>query len=179
MVTGGTPRGMLSAATRAVLDAFQKAREAVFRSTIPALDVYPDGAATIENIVVNAASVTQSGANPVQFICGGWIVGVTVSASLSSGGALTHEDVAGMSAAIKINGSTDLFQIGQQGQGFVNFFQLGAGFQNPSTMFRVMAPIVQQVPYQVFFKNVGANDNITVSLTLWYCNTTSPPILPE
>jgi len=168
---------MLSAATRAVLDAFQKAREAVFRVAIPGLDVYPDGATTIENILVPHASTTTSGSNPAQFICGGWIVGVVACVTLSTGGTLTDADIGAMSAAIKVNGSTDLFQIGQQGQGFMNFNYLGA--RSAGRIFRIMAPIVQQVPYQVFFKNVGTTNDLTVSLALLYCNTTSPPILPE
>ena len=47
------------------------------------------------NIVVNAASTTQSGANPVQFICGGWIVGVTVRETPASGPGLTLTVISG------------------------------------------------------------------------------------
>lgn len=174
-IAAGTNRGQLAEGTKAILGFFSKAREAISRVTIPGLSVYPDGAATIEDVTVNA--LTTSAIQPVQFVCGGFIVGVTASISLSSANtAATDTDYGCMKVAIKINGSTDIFQTGQQGKGFVSFAQLGAGSSGQIGMFRLMAPIVQQVPYQVSFKNVHASVNFTVDLTLWYANTTSPPI---
>jgi hypothetical protein len=170
----GTNRGQLTQATLALLDRFERSRQAVARVFVPALDVFPDGAATIENVLVNAA--TTSASQPIQFVCGGWIVGATVSISLSSGGALVAADFGCASLAIKINGSTDVFQTGQQAEGFVSFMQLGQGLNGGNGIFRFMAPIVQQVPYQLYFKNTHTTSNYTVSASLWYCNTTSPPI---
>jgi hypothetical protein len=147
---------------------FSRARQAISRVFVPGLDLYPDGGVTIPNVTVDQN--TTSAGQQAKFICDGYLV--AVSASVQSG---TAADLATTSLALVINGSTSVFQTGQQGTGFVTFDQIqkvGAAGSGA----RIMAPIRQSVPYQVFIQYVGGNATVVADVTLWYVNTSSPPI---
>ena len=162
--TGGT----MSPDMTSALTMFTRARKAVRRVFVPALDLYADGCSTVESVSV-ATNVTSPGSQAT-FICDGFLVGVTVSIH---GTNVAQGDLNGAKLGILINGSTNLFQAGQTGAGFVSFNQLLVTAGMP---FRVMAPIRQRVPYVVQIKNDGAN-TIVADVGLWYVNTSSPPIV--
>lgn len=165
MVNTGAGNGLPKSVSVA-FEMFSRARKAIARCVIPSTDILPDGAST-----VNAVSVLTTATSPPQqvtFICDGYLVGLTASVRSGSGA-----DEAGTLLAVVINGSTSLFQAAQQGTGYVPFGQLrpnGVG-----GFFRIMAPIRQSVPYQVYVQNTTAG-TIVADVTLYYVNTSSPPL---
>lgn len=166
MTVPSTGNGLPKSVTVA-FEMFSRARAAIQRIFVPTLDLYPDGICTIEDVTV-ATGATSAG-QQAKFICDGYLVGVM--ASVQSG---TIADLSTTKIAIVINGSTSIFQTGQQGTGFITFAaleQAGVG-----GIFRLMAPIRQSVPYQVFIKYEGAEDTVTADIGLAYVNTSSPPI---
>lgn len=148
---------------------FSRARQAVSRMFVPALDLLPDGGVSLEDVNV-ANGGTVSPGKQVTFIADGYLVGVT--GSVQSG---TAADYATTKVAILINGSTSIITAGQQGQGYATFGQL-FGTAGDGRMFRLMAPIRQSIPYVVYIKYEGANSTVTADLCFWYCNTVSPPL---
>jgi hypothetical protein len=149
---------------------FARARRAVQRVFVPALDILPDGCTTLNSVAV-ANGGAATGNNAVSFICDGYLVGI--SASVETGAAA---DAASVSMSVAVDGVTALFQTGQGGTGFVPLAQLsgptGAG------LFRIMAPFRNQTAWQVQFKNVGSTSSVSVDVTFWYCNRSRPPLAP-
>jgi hypothetical protein len=153
---------------QAALDQYSRMRQLIARVFSPALDLYPDGCASLEGVAVANTGVPTAGSQ-VQFICDGILVGIT--ASVETGAAA---DLASVKLAVDINGQTHLFLGGQGGQGYVPFTQLqGTG---AAQIFRIMAPITQIVPWTAFFKNVGSTSSVNVDVAFWYCNRSSPPL---
>lgn len=160
--------GGLPPSVKLAFDMFSRARKAISRVFVPTLDLYADGAITLEDVLV--ATGATSPAKQVQFIADGYLVAIT--ASVQSG---TAADLATTKLAVKINGSTDIFVTGQSGEGFVSFAQLqfasGAG-----QGLRIMAPIRERIPYAAFIKYEGASGTVTADVTFWYVNTSNPPL---
>jgi hypothetical protein len=157
----------LKPAVQAAFDAFSRARQAISRVFVPALDLYADGCATVEGVSVNNGGVPTSGSQ-VSFICDGYLVAIT--ASVETGSAV---DLSCLKMAVAVDGQTQLFLSGQNGTGYVSFAQLvgSGGYER-----RIMAPIKQIVPWQVFFKNVGSTSAVVVDVSFWYVNRSSPPL---
>jgi hypothetical protein len=148
---------------------FARARDAIRRVFIPALDVLPDGASVLSSVAVaNGGGAT--GNQAVSFICDGYIIGV--SASVETG---STSDAQSVSVSVAVDGVTQLFQSGNGGTGFVPLAQLSGASGNG--MFRIMAPFKNQVPWQCQFKNVGSTSSVNVDVTFWYCNRSSPPLV--
>lgn len=165
MIRAGT--NAMTRGQNVALEMFGRARRAVQRVFVPALDMYPDGGMTIENVSVLFG--TTSPAQPATPICDGFLVGI--SASVQGG---TVANAATTKIAVTINGSTNIFQTGTQGQGFVSIQQLLGSFGG---IFRVMAPMKQAVPYQVYVKNDAAAGTTISDITLWFVDTSSPPLV--
>lgn len=169
MAAGSAGNGLAKTVSVA-FQMFSQARQAIARVFTPGLDLYPDGLCTLEDITVTAAAPNVSAGQQAKFICDGYLVGVLCS--VQSG---TAADLSTTKIAIVINGSTSIFQTGQQGTGYVSFQALQAAM-NGGGGWRILAPIRQSVPYQVFIKYEGAQTSVTADVALAYVNTSSPPL---
>jgi hypothetical protein len=165
MASSTTSGNALAPAVGYAFEMFSKARQNIARIFVPGLDLYPDGAGIVQGLSV--APATTSGGTPLQFICDGYLVGIL--ASVRSGVAA---DAAAALLRIQVNGSTDLFQLSNGGAGFVSFLQLQQGPQ-----FRLVAPIRQATPWNIFVQNTYASSTtIVADITFLYCNRSSPPL---